>query len=68
VDTGLLGDYLLLAAVWLGQGMLAFSAHLQALTLELQAEKAELALAARAWRDKYLVALPKPPELLGNSG
>ena len=68
VDVGLLGDWLLLTAAWLGQGTLAFSNHLQALTPELQAEKAVFASAAAAWRDKFLVATPKPPELPRNSG
>lgn len=68
VDTGLLGDWLLMAAAWLGQGMLAFSNRLETLTPELKAEKAVFASAAEAWRDKYLVALPKPSELQGDGG
>lgn len=63
MDVGLLGDWLLQAAAWLGHGTLAFSEHLQTLTPELQTEKAVLVSATLAWRDKYLVAPPRPPEL-----
>lgn len=60
VDAGLLGDWLLETAAWLGHGTLVFSEHLHPLALDLQADRAVLASEAVTWRGKYLVAAQNP--------
>lgn len=59
-DAGILRDWLLETAAWLGYATMTFAEHFKQLSPELATERSVLAKAAVAWHSKYLAAPPKP--------